>query len=281
MSGVNATSYSYFGFSADHPFVFPSRELFRFGAGRAAPLHLLSSRGCARNYRPVPSGNLAFFATARRAAIFFSPTCCSFFSPAFCPRNCALTVFCRYFPLSCFFFPLPPFLFRRPPSRSPRARTLPLSYRRPRGWCPLSSEFLAERSRCNALSTAPDPRERGMRNVARFASELAGSLHAAVTTSITFQRSLSVRLCERPCASSRPTCIARHNFTGRTRCLHAGAKIRNLSCFSLLSSLPSDAILRRRASTEALSRRGGSSISLRPRNNVPKSNGETLGFSNS
>lgn len=126
LSGVNATSYSYFGFSADHPFVFPSRELFRFGAGRAAPLHLLSSRGCARNYRPVPSGNLAFFATARRAAIFFSPTCCSFFSPAFCPRNCALTVFCRYFPLSCFFFPSLPFFFVAP-RLVLRARELSLS----------------------------------------------------------------------------------------------------------------------------------------------------------
>lgn len=67
----------------------------------------------------------------------------------------------------------------------------------------------------------------GMRNVARFASELvlAGSLYAAVTISITFQRTFlssfdyaNVRV------SSRPTCIARHNFTGRTRCLGAAAR---------------------------------------------------------
>lgn len=105
--GVNATSYSYFGFSPDHPFVFPSRELFRFGAGRAPLAAALAITG------PLPSGRPRVFRNYCTSRYFFSS------SPSyllllfsFCPRNCALTVFCRYFPL---FFP-PPFFSLSPSS---------------------------------------------------------------------------------------------------------------------------------------------------------------------
>lgn len=137
--------------------------------------------------------------------------------------NSLLSVFPSFL-LFLFSPPSPPFFFVASPF-SARENSL-LSYRREGGVRPPFP-------RCNAPSTAV--LERGMRNVARFASEPAGSLYAAVTTSITFQRSLSVRLCERPCVSSRPTCIARHNFTDRARCLHRRENTRNL----VLPPLPS------------------------------------------
>lgn len=144
---------------------------------------------------------------------------------SFCPRNCALTVFCRYFPLFFppFFFlslPLPFFLV------ASFARVL-LPFERESRYFSLLSIFReGGRESGGSLSRTGGERD-GMRNVARFASELvlAGSLYAAVTISITFQRTFlssfdyaNVRV------SSRPTCIARHNFTGRTRCLGAAAR---------------------------------------------------------
>lgn len=147
---------------------------------------------------------------------------------SFCPRNCALTVFCRYFPLFFppFFFSLSLFLsFSSPVSReffflSRERESVFLSL------VDISRGREGGRESGGSLSRTGGERD-GMRNVARFASELvlAGSLYAAVTISITFQRTFlssfdyaNVRV------SSRPTCIARHNFTGRTRCLGAAAR---------------------------------------------------------
>lgn len=124
------------------------------------------------------------------------------------------------FPSFLLFFSLPPSLSL---SSLESARTL-LS----RGWCPPPLPRDRE-SRCNdAISF-----EHAGCETAGWRDLHPNSLHAAVTT---FQRSLSVRLCERPCVSSRPTCIARHNFTDRARCRRENAQpVVPL----VLSSLPS------------------------------------------
>lgn len=114
--GVNATSYSYFGFSPDHPFCFPVPRIISFrGWSRSPPL--AAALAITGRFPPATS-RFSQLHVARR--YFFSYLLLLF---SFCPRNCALTVFCRYFPLfsyfsSSFFLSLP---FSSPPSRWFRA----------------------------------------------------------------------------------------------------------------------------------------------------------------
>lgn len=193
--------------------MFSIRELFRFGAGcfpSRSRSQLLPSLWRPRVFHNCTLRGDIFF---RYLLLLFSP---------FCPRNCALTVSCRYSFLFFFFRRLlaRPVVSRALASRVRfRAPSSGLSYRchqGQKGVGALGGPSSANDRDVTLSCTGADSLSSGRRHAKRtkICIRTGWSLYAAPATSTRpneFSRSIM-----RTFVSLRTTCIARHNFTDRT-----------------------------------------------------------------